>query len=174
MTTPWELRYRTCPDSRELADRHYNRQTIGSKNFAPPGRCMILYGANDTGRAFWITSYPFAEYVLHQWGGAFVCSAFRNEGLGVASDLIRLAVAHTLAYFPSSPVGFLTFINPKKVKPIMRRGVKKWGYTWERAGFQHVGESKSGMMAFLMHPSDYPIPISPIGFTLPQVSGFVK
>ncbi len=32
----WEYSHRADPYARALADRHYNRQSIGAKHFAPP------------------------------------------------------------------------------------------------------------------------------------------
>ncbi len=83
-------------------ERHYNRQKVGSPQFAPTGSCLVLL--SDCGRAFWITSAPFAEFVKHAWAGAWVCSAFRNEGAGRASELIRLAVAATRAMLEAAGV----------------------------------------------------------------------
>ena len=34
--------HRADPEVVPLADRHYNRQKIGSPQFAPPGRCLVL------------------------------------------------------------------------------------------------------------------------------------
>ena len=70
----WRLSHRADPLARDLADRHYNRQKIGSPQFVPPGRCVVLYMENPQGKAFWVTSWPFAEYVKHAWGGAWMCS----------------------------------------------------------------------------------------------------
>lgn len=58
----WERSWRADPRARELADRHYNRQKVGAKQFVPPGRCLVLVIPNV---AFWITSWPFAQYVKH-------------------------------------------------------------------------------------------------------------
>lgn len=100
----WRRSWRCDPEARVLADRHYNRQSVGADNFVPPGRCLILK-AGDPVRAIWVTSWPFAEYVKHRWGGAWVCSCFRNEGLvgALASTLIEQAVAATVAYFGPPP-----------------------------------------------------------------------
>lgn len=99
----WSRSDRFDPKARDLADRHYNRQKPGTDQFVPPGRCLVLFAATETGRAFWVTSWPFAEYVKHAWPGAWVCSAFRNEGAGLSSDLIRQAVAATRAYMGVPP-----------------------------------------------------------------------
>lgn len=68
----WELSYKADPRAREVADRHYNRQKPGTPQFVPPGRALVLYTETETGRAFWVTSYPFAQYVRHAWAGAWV------------------------------------------------------------------------------------------------------
>jgi hypothetical protein len=110
-------------------------------------------------RAFWITSWPYAQYVKHQWAGAWTCSAFRSEDAGIASELIKEAVAATRAvYGDAPPLGMVTFLDTKEVKPIKVRGIPTWGRTWELAGFKHVGWTKGGLMAFQLLPSDMPAP----------------
>lgn len=150
---PWVVSHRFDPDVVPIADRHYNRQRHGTAQFVPPGRCHVLrigtvreLAEVDSGGAFWVTSWPFEEYVRHAWGGAWVCSAFRNEGAGVASDLIRAAVASTRAKWPDVPqLGMVSFIDPKNVRPRMIRGRSTWGHSWFEAGFRHVGYTKAGL-----------------------------
>ena len=156
----WQISHRAEKRARLIADRHYNRQKIGSPQFVPPGRCLVLYAKTGTGQAFWITSYPFAQYVKHAWAGAWVCSAFRNEGAGRASDLIRQAVAATRAYYGDPPdLGMITFIDRSKVKPTMVRGKETWGRTYELAGFKPVGETKKdNLLAMQLLPIDMPAP----------------
>lgn len=156
----WVRSWRADPEVRPLADRHYNRQKIGSKQFAPPGRCLVL--KTQCLRAFWITSYPFAQFVKHEWAVAWVCSAFRSEGAGIASELIISAVSATMTEWPSPPLGMITFIDTKKVRPTYRRGQAVWGYTYEKAGFVQVGETKSGLLAFQLLPSSMPPPCAPL------------
>lgn len=161
----WRSSWRTDPESRELADRHYNRQKIGAKGFVPPGRCFVLKAGRDDKKAFWVTSWPFAEYVRHEWGGAWICSAFRNEGAGVASEMIKQAVAATRWKFGDPPaLGMVTFLNQAKVKPTMVRGKPTWGWTWLKVGFRHVGETKSGLLAFQLLPDDMPPPCPPLDY----------
>jgi hypothetical protein len=135
-----------------LADRHYNRQKIGSPQFAPPGRCLVL---KTKGRdAFWITSWPFAEYVRHAWAGAWICSAFRNESEHLSSELIREAVAATLAEFgPAPSLGMVTFVDPKKT-----RKKRDPGRCFLRAGFRYCGMTKGGLVALQLLPADMPQP----------------
>jgi hypothetical protein len=75
---PWQYSHRADPLARAIADRHYNRQKIGSPQFVPPGRCIVLVatGSLPEHGSFWVTSWPYAEYVRHAWPGAWVCSAF--------------------------------------------------------------------------------------------------
>lgn len=153
----WQKSNRADPKAREIADRHYNRQKPGSPQFVPPGRCLVLYAETATGKALWVTSWPYAQYVKHQWAGAWICSAFRNEGAGIASELIREAVAATRAYYGDPPeLGMVTFIDPKKVKPTMTHGVPTWGRTYELAGFEHVGKTKGGLLAMQLRPEKMP------------------
>lgn len=132
-----------------LADRHYNRQKIGSPQFAPPGRCLVL---KTPGRdAFWITSWPFAEYVKHAWPGAWVCSAFRNESPLLSSELIRSAIAATRATWAPPDNGLVTFVDPKKT-----RKKRDPGRCFIRAGFRRVGYTKGGLVALQILPDEMP------------------
>ena len=153
----WQWSHRADRRALVLADRHYNRQKPGTPQFVPPGRCCVLYAETSTGRAFWVTSWPFPEYVKHAWPGAWVCSAFRNEGAGLASELITEALAASVDFFGPSP-GMVTFIDRKKVRPTIVRGVPTWGRIYLRAGFRVVGETKGGLLALWMPGQDMPAP----------------
>jgi hypothetical protein len=158
----WRLSHRADKAALPLADRHYNRQKVGSPQFVPPGRCVVLL--TECQRALWVTSWPFAEYVRHAWAGAWVCSLFRNEGAGQASDLISGAVAATRYFFGEPPdLGMVTFISRRHVRPVKVRGRDTWGRTWSMAGFSHCGETKGGLMAMQMLPVDMPAPEPAIG-----------
>lgn len=150
LTDMWALSHRADSAVRPLADRHYNRQKIGATGFAPPGRCLVLKtpGCN----AFWITSWPFAEYVKHAWAGAWVCSAFRNEGEHLSSELIRDAVAITRASWPDTPeLGMITFVDTKNT-----RHKRDPGRCYRRAGFRPVGFTAGGLVALQLPREDVP------------------
>ena len=133
-----------------LADRHYNRQKIGSPQFVPPGRCVVLLTRNAD--ALWVTSWPFAEYVRHAWAGAWINSLFRNESDQLASTLIRAAVAATRAVLGDPPeLGMVTFVDERKV-----RSNRTPGRVYLRAGFRKVGRTKGGLLAFQLLPADMP------------------
>lgn len=140
----WVRSWRADPLVRPLADRHYNRQSIGAAQFVPPGRCLVL--RTHAADAFWVTSWPFAEHVKHAWGGAWVNSAFRREGPGLASEMIRAAVAATRAEWPDVPgLGLVSFVDRDKV-----RHKRDPGRCYRRAGFTLVGETEGGLLVWQM------------------------
>lgn len=146
----WSRSHRFDARALPLADRHYNRRAVGSPQFVPPGRAVVLL--STCGRAVWVTSWPFAEYVRHAWPGAWVNSLFRNEGAGLSSDLIRQAVAATLAVWPDPPaLGMVTFVDAAKT-----RHKRDPGRCYRRAGFQHVGFTAGGLWAFRLMPERFP------------------
>lgn len=152
----WALSHRADPKARLLADRHYNRQKIGTPQFVPPGRCLVLYAE---GPAFWVTSWPFAEYTKHQWAGAWINSAFRREGGPLASKLIREAVACSRWYWPEVPeLGIITFVNEAKV-----RHKRDPGRCYLRAGFKVAGRTQGGLLALQLEQGDMPEPVIPLG-----------
>lgn len=153
----WVNSFRADPIARQIADRHYNRQSVGSKQFVPPGSCCVLL--ERTGRAFWVTSAPKAEYVQHDWAGAWVCSAFRSEDAGESIQLVRQAIAASRAALGEPPgLGIVTFIDSRKVEAILTRGVPSFGFIWVRAGFHYVGKTKAGLLVFQMLPDEMPAP----------------
>ena len=149
----WTRGHRFDPDCLPLADRHYNRQKVGSPQFVPPGRCLVLKAPG----ALWVTSWPFAEYVRHAWPGAFINSLFRKECQGEASDFIREACAATAAEWPELPrLGMVTFIDPKHVEARKIRGRVAIAYSYFEAGFVHVGYTKGGLWAMQLTPDKFP------------------
>lgn len=147
-----------------MADRHYNRQKIGSPQFVPPGRCVVLLTENED--ALWVTSWPFAEFVKHAWPGAWVCSCFRNEGDGLSSDLILEAVALTRWVYREPPeLGIVTFVDPRIVPGFLVRTEDgpemRWGYSYWKAGFKFAGWTKGGLYALQMLPDEMPQAVKP-------------
>lgn len=170
----WRLSHRFDVRALPLADRHYNRQKIGSPQFVPPGRCVVLLSENAD--ALWVTSYPFAEYVKHAWAGAWVCSLFRNESKTLSSDLIREAVAITRHEFDCPPLGMITFVDETKTRK--RRGrLSPPGKCYFDAGFRRAicpnhmievddcaacnSRTKGGLVALQMLPVDMPEAMEP-------------
>lgn len=161
----WRLSHRADPEVVPIADRHYNRQKIGSPQFVPPGRCIVLKAGTReqlrtryTGGAFWISSWPFAEYVKHRWAGAWICSAFRNEGAGLSSELILEAVAITRGIWNPPDDGMVTFVN--EIKTIRGRSGKSLpGKCFRDAGFYDAGTTQGGLIALQLRAEYMPKPI---------------
>lgn len=155
----WQLSHRAAPKGREIADRHYSRQKVGSPQFVKPGSCLVLL----TDSALWVSSAPYQRFVKHAWAGAWECSTFRNEGGERGSELIREAVAATLHHYGDPPaLGMITFIDPRKVAGYFVRTPEgrelRWGYSFRQAGFEFCGWTKGGLYAMQMLPSAMPAP----------------
>jgi hypothetical protein len=147
--TVWCASDRADPKAVLLADRHYNRQSIGSPQFVPPGRCYVLKHP----QAVWVTSWPFAAYVKHAWAGAWVNSLFRNEGAGLSSALITQAVACTRAIWEPPPLGIVSFVDASQV-----RKKRDPGRCYRKAGWAHVGFTAGGLWVFQQLPQQMPAP----------------
>lgn len=165
----WCESHRFDRKSLPLADRHYNRRKVGSPQFVPPGRCVVLRSSCD--RALWVTSWPFRQYVRHAWPGAWVNSLFRSEDAAIASTLILEAVSVTRSIWPTPREGIITFVDPRHVPPVRRRlppthrhrhvfesegRTTIFGYSYLAAGFGHVGYTKGGLWAWMLMPFNMP------------------
>ncbi|MEU4241909.1 hypothetical protein [Actinoplanes sp. NPDC026619] len=156
VTQPWRWSNRADPRALPLADRHYNRQKIGSPQFVPPGRCLVLL--TEDADALWVTSWPLAAYVRHRWAGAMVCSLFRREQHcpHLASDLITAATAATRAHWPAlPPLGMVTFVDPAKT-----RRKRDPGRCYRRASWTEVGRTKGGLITLQLLPDKFPAPVA--------------
>jgi hypothetical protein len=153
----WHYSHRADPRALVLADKHYSRQTPGSKSFVPPGRCVVFLTPDAD--ACWVTSWPFAQYVKHAWAGAWMNSFFRREPSCPyrASDLIVAAIAATRAHRSETwdgsipDLGMVTFIDAEKTKPKQQPG-----YCYLKAGFEVAGMTKGGLHAVQMRPEWMP------------------
>lgn len=92
-------------------------------------------------------------------GGAWVNSLFRNEGFGLASELITEAVAATRAFWPDVPaLGIISFVNAAKV-----RHKRDPGRCYRKAGWSPVGHTKGGLIALQLLPAQMPAAMPAIG-----------
>jgi len=150
----WNRSWRADPIGARLADRHYTRQRVGSKQFVPPGSCAVFVTPCE--RAVWVTSAPKREYVKHQWAGAWINSLFRNEGAGLSSALIRAAVRETIDFYAERGVdvpwrGMVSFVQPSRIRSVNP------GFCFKQAGFVRVGATKDeGHVALQLRPARMP------------------
>lgn len=185
----WAVSWRADPEVKPIADGHYNRQNKDSAQFVPPGRCLVLKAKTMIGRAFFVTSYPFAEYVKHRRAGSWVCSAFRNEGAALSSELIREALAATLWRWPKPPSvgawkmrrrnwkrGDTTFMEGartdiERIRIAMVTFVDDTktlpkmdpGHCFRRARFVEIGATKDDLVALGLRVEDLPAAAPPMG-----------
>ncbi len=59
----WCLSHRADPRAVALADRHCSRRKVGSPQFVPPGRCLVLL--TPAADALWVTSWQRPEFIKH-------------------------------------------------------------------------------------------------------------
>lgn len=151
----WRLSHRFDKRALPLADAHYNRQKIGSPQFVPPGRCIVLLTEDAT--ALWVSSWP--QFTKHAWAGAWINTLFRNESGILASSLITEAIAITRYFWTVPDKGMVTFIDTKKV-----RHKRDPGRCYLRAGFKVAGRTKvNDLLALQLLPNGMPLPLMPVG-----------
>ena len=74
----------------------------------------------------------------------------------MASEMILQAIAATKSIWQPPEIGLVTFVSPKHVRPVIRRGRPIYGYCYLMAGFKHVGQTKGGLWAWQMTPDRMP------------------
>jgi hypothetical protein len=112
----WRVTNRNDPALVALADRHYSRQTPGSKQMGAPADSLAMVSPCE--RAGWLS-----QWTHHPDDGllALRCAFFRNEGAGLSSELILAAMQLTEAIWPPdemavSPAdGWVTWIKPAEI-----------------------------------------------------------
>jgi hypothetical protein len=153
----WMESHRFDKRALPIANRHYNRQKPESPQFVPPGGCAVFLTPDED--ALWVTSTPMAEYVRHEWPGAWVNSLFRNEGFVLSSELIRDAVAASrFVLGDPPPQGIVSFIDPSKT-----RRKRDPGRCYIKAGWHYLGLTKGGLVAVGLPADEFPAPIAPLG-----------
>jgi hypothetical protein len=148
----WQLPWRADPQARRLADRHYSRRRPGSAQFVPPGRCLVL--RTPAADALWVSLLQDPRWVRHAWAAAWVCCCFRNESAHRSSDLIRQAVAAARwAWGQPPPDGFVTFVDPRRVRP-----QRDPGRCFRKAGWRPRGHTAGGLVVLQLPPASWPAP----------------
>jgi len=134
----WSHVKRNDARARELADRHYSRQTIGAIDFMASGKTFVLWAENDNRGAVW----GAIENLDPAGGRRFRCSIFRNETSLLSSDLVREATKLTLDrwrrrfHWDGTPP-LQTEIDPAKT-----RRKRDPGRCFRKAGWVEVDERR--------------------------------
>ena len=134
---------RVDPEMRQLADRHYSRETHGHREFLGPARTLVLRDAPGTILFAWM--WPQDGMRLDGQTG-YNCAIFRNESERRASEVILEAEAMALDYW--GPNRMYTYVDPRKV------GSPNPGYCFKRAGWRFVRVTRKGL-----HLLEKPCPI---------------
>lgn len=108
-----------------LADRHYSRQKIGTRQFLPNGRKLVIRDAFGDVLFGWM----FQEHRDDGQQGVN-CSIFRNESRRKSSDIIL--ECEELAVRKWGPQRMFTYINPAKIRSVNP------GYCFKHAGWTNV------------------------------------
>ncbi|HZC24527.1 MAG TPA: hypothetical protein VE866_14390 [Candidatus Binatia bacterium] len=114
-----------------LADRHYSRQKVGTNQFMPPGKTIVLRSrAGDVVFGWlWQNKRDDGEQ-------GFNCSIFRNESSRQSSEIILEAEKAAVLEWGQNR-GF-TYIDPDNVSA-------NPGYCFKCAGWRYVRQTTSGL-----------------------------
>lgn len=121
------------PEMAMLADRHYSRQSKGSRQFTCPARKLILRDAGATVLFAW----TWQKYRRDGQQG-YNCSIFRNESNRLSSDIILEAEHFAVEKWGVGRA--FTMIDPQKIAS------KNPGYCFKRAGWKLCGRTKNGKL----------------------------
>ena len=140
---PWVVTHKGDMSCRQLADRHYTRQTVGAPMFTRPGRNLVL--RTPFGDAVWVTWSGIRDDGMDAWE----CALFRNESAHLSSDMIRWAVRASLAEWGRPPKdGFITYVDQTKVRS------SNPGFCYIAAGWKKVGFSRKRGLLLLQVKSE--------------------
>lgn len=134
--------HRADPELCMLADRHYTRQKIGSPQFMPPGRTLVLRDAAGTAVFGWLWCLPGLRYDKQE---GYCCTIFRNESRRRSSELIL--EAETAAVNKWGRNRMFTYVDASKVTS------SNPGYCFKMAGWRFIGKSLSGLHLLEKQPS---------------------
>lgn len=128
----WQVRNRFDAAAASLADRHYSREKVGSPQVGGPGFLIVLVTPCE--RAAWISKAhssltTSARVLADGFRDSYRCGLFRNEGAGVASELILEAVAMTEDLWGPPKAGWVTYVDSSAVASVNP------GYCFKRAGW---------------------------------------
>ncbi len=131
------------PPARELADRHYPRQTQGAKGILAPGERFLFWHEGARGNAVWgVVRNRFRK----RW--RFRNALFRNESDTLSSALITEATATTYTcwirrYLDIPKERLLTEVDIEATADRRSRRHPP-GYCYQMAGWEHLYDLEPG------------------------------
>lgn len=143
----WLITDRGDPEAWALADRHYTRQTPGSRSFVRNGQNLVF--VTRCGNATWVTFRPTpGKAVRKDNRRALECALFRNESQIRSSILVREARALTVALWGMPEDGLITWVKPSA----LRTGNMNPGACYKKDGWKHVETSVKDRKPMLLAP----------------------
>jgi hypothetical protein len=135
---PWIVSRDGDDTARSIFNRHYSRRRYADgrapKIFVGPGEKMVLL--TPCARALFV----WRKFISDDGQQGVSCAIFRNEGAGLASELIRAAEALAWARWPGER--FYTYVNPRRVRSANP------GCCFKKAGWRRCGLSRGGLIIF--------------------------
>lgn len=134
----WTAVPRVHSGARRLADRHYSRQTVGARDFMPPGRTFVLVCGDA---AVWGVCENLDPAGNQRWR----VTIFRNESAHLSSDLVREATSRTHERWARRfgclpPVRLTTEVDPAKT-----RSKRDPGRCFRKAGWEEI-DRRNGLV----------------------------
>lgn len=127
------------PTARSLFDRHYSRHHYkdgrDQSRFVGPGERIVLL--TPCARALFV----WRKFISLDNQDGVNCSIFRNEGAGLASQLIKSAMQIAWERWPDARL--YTYVNPRAV------GSANPGYCFKLAGWKLCGITKARKLLIL-------------------------
>lgn len=120
-----------------LYDRHYSRNPAsrGDPRIAGPGEKLVLLTPCARGLFVW------RKFISKDQQEGVNCAIFRNEGAGLASDLIRAAMVAAWLRWPGARL--YTYVNPRRVRSANP------GCCFKAAGWRVFGVTKTRKLLVL-------------------------
>lgn len=129
----WVVSNKFDPDGARLADGHYSRRKVGSRQFMPPGDTIVLITSDKSAVFGWWRPHPRSGIRAMNGLDGWTCSIFRNTRPDVLSSTLILSAEEILLQEsdtgPCGPSGMLTYVWDKKVKS------SNPGYCFKLAGW---------------------------------------
>ncbi len=112
-----------------------NPASRGDPRIAGPGEKLVLL--TPCARALFV----WRKFISKDQQAGVNCAIFRNEGAGLASDLIRAAMVAGWARWPGER--FYTYVNPRRVRSANP------GFCFKEAGWRLCGITKTRRLLVL-------------------------
>jgi len=132
----WQVSRDGDPRGLALYQRHYSARRYADgrprRLFVGPGEKLVLITPEADALLVW------RKFRSRSGERGVNCAAFRNEGTGKSSALIREAVRIAWERWPGERL--YTYVNPAKIES------PNPGYCFKRAGWRSCGKTRSGLL----------------------------